>query len=57
MVVTLNEKEQVVEMYFIHSMSYGKYLELAHGGRYKIVWPTTLETAQKLWRSLRGMFR
>lgn len=31
-------------MHFIHSVEYGVYLELAHGGKYAILYPTLLAT-------------
>lgn len=42
-------------MFFIHTVEYGKYLELARGGAYKVVWPTLLNMIPILRRRLKGL--
>ena len=49
------ERSDAIEMYFIHSVEYGIYLELAHGGNYAIVYPTMLDTVPLLRNALRGV--
>ena len=43
------------EMFFIHSVEYGKFLELANGGKYAIVWPTLTHTIPKVRSALKGL--
>lgn len=43
------------EMFFIHSVEYGKFLELANGGKYAIVWPTLTQTVPKVRSALKGL--
>lgn len=49
------EKPDAIEMYFIHSVEYGIYLELSRGGKYAIVYPTMLDTVPLLRNALRGL--
>lgn len=32
--------ETIIDVYISHGVDYGKWLELAHAGRYAILWPT-----------------
>jgi len=49
---TVDKHGNVITVVLAHSMEYGVYLELAHGGKYAILWPTVIETAPKLMREL-----
>lgn len=51
--------ERTVEIYLSHgsTIEYGKWLELAHGGRYAIIWPTIYRHLPELKRLLDGIFR
>ena len=44
-----------VVIYFIHSVEYGVFLELARAGRLAIVWPTTLQISGQVGAALRRM--
>lgn len=32
--------QTIVDIYITHRMSYGIYLEVAHAGRFSVIWPT-----------------
>ncbi|MCL4295682.1 MAG: hypothetical protein KJ077_08140 [Anaerolineae bacterium] len=51
--------ERTVEIYLSHGSTvfYGKFLELAHGGKYAIIWPTIEKYLPELKRLLDGIFR
>ncbi len=41
-----------VTIYLCHSVDYGVYLELAHGGRLEIIWPTILLAIERIRKDL-----
>lgn len=49
----------IVELYLSHGSTifYGKFLELANGGRYAIIWPTIEKYLPELRRLLDGIFK
>jgi len=49
--------ERVVKIYLAHTMEYGVYLELAHGEKYAIIWPTIERHLPELKRLLDGIFK
>ena len=48
--------QYVVEVYLVHSMDYGKWLELSRGGKYAVIWPTIQQHAPQIKRILDGVF-
>lgn len=44
-------------VHLVHGVSYGKYLELAHGSRLAIIQPTAGTAAAALMRQLRNRWR
>ena len=42
-------------MWFVHTVDYGKYLELARGGTYQIVWPTVLAWLPRVRKVLKDL--
>ncbi len=49
--------EKVVIIYLAHTVAYGVFLELAHGERYAIIWPTIEKYLPELKRLLDNIFR
>ena len=49
--------KDIVALYLSHSMTYGKWLELAHAGRYKIIMPTMEAHYNELMQMLKGIFK
>ena len=49
--------KDVVGLYLSHSMSYGKFLELAHAGAYRIVMPTCESHYPELMQMLKAIFK
>jgi hypothetical protein len=51
--------EQIVTIYLSHghTVFYGKFLELAHGGKYAIIMPTIEKNLPELKRLLDSLFR
>lgn len=51
--------ERTVEIYLSHgsTIEYGKWLELAHGGRYAIIWKAIEKHLPELRRLLDGIFK
>jgi hypothetical protein len=43
-----------IAVYFIHSVEYGVYLELARGGTYQIIRPVMRETGERIKKRLPG---
>jgi len=41
-----------VVIYLCHSMEYGIYLELAHGGQFEVIWPTILLALERIRKDL-----
>lgn len=50
---------EVVVLYLSHghTIEYGKFLELAHGGKYAIIMPTIQKIMPQIVRDLKGIFR
>jgi hypothetical protein len=46
-----------VELYLSHGVDYGKWLELANGGRYAIVGPTVSRAGIQIMNDLKGKMR
>lgn len=44
-----------VALYLSHGVSYGKWLELAHGGRWAIVGPTVMRSGPVIMRGMAGL--
>lgn len=53
--VAVREGDKIV-LYFVHSVAYGLFLELANGGKYQIVWVTMVENANQLMSQLRSSY-
>ncbi len=53
--VVVTEQKPTITMTFVHSVEYGKHLELSHGGKYAVVYPTLLDTVPILRNELRGV--
>ena len=54
------EVQMVVDTVVItlaHGMSYGRFLELAHGGQYAVIGPALDEFAPKLWDDIKQLLR
>lgn len=49
--------ETIVDIYISHGMDYGKWLELAHAGRYAILWPTIQAHMPVITGMLEEVFR
>lgn len=49
--------EDVIAIYLIHGMDYGKWLELCNGGKYKIVMPTLEAHYNRVMTMLRSVLR
>jgi len=47
--------EEVVVIYLVHGMDYGKWLELANGGKYKIIMPTLEAHYNRVMAMLRSV--
>lgn len=46
-----------LEIVMSHGMSYGVYLELAHGGRWAIIGPAIDHFAPRIWNDVLALFR
>ncbi len=46
-----------VKIFLAHTMDYGLWLEVAHGGKYKIIWPTIAANLKPLLADLKAIFR
>jgi hypothetical protein len=57
--VTREAAGNLVVLYLSHGSTiyYGKFLELAHGGRYAIIMPVIERNLPELERMLKGLFR
>lgn len=44
-----------VALYLSHGVSYGKWLELAHGGRWAIVGPTVMRSGPAIMHGMAGL--
>jgi hypothetical protein len=40
-----------------HTMPYGVYLELANGGKYRVIWPATLRAGRRVMTGIRMLMR
>lgn len=49
--------KDVVALYLSHSMTYGKWLELAHAGKYAIIMKTMEAHYNELAQMLKGIFK
>lgn len=55
---TINDfARKVVEIYLIHSVAYGVFLELCHAGRYAIIAPVIERNLQKIKRMLDDLLK
>jgi len=52
--VATREGKNIV-IYFVHSLDYGRWLELKNAGRFAIVWPVTLEMGPQLLSMLQRL--
>jgi hypothetical protein len=48
--------KEEVKMFFVHGMDYGKFLELCHFGKYRIIVPVWTSTKNRLFGKLKEMF-
>lgn len=55
LVVAVEETAEGVVMWFIHSVEYGKYLELKNAGSYAIIVPTMYKTIPEIQAALAGL--
>lgn len=47
---------ELVHLYLVHTMFYGKFLELRHGGRYAIIMPTIERNIPVIEKMLKDIF-
>lgn len=52
---TVETTGRATTLYLTHGVEYGKWLELAHGGRWAIVGPTTMSAGPRVMNSLSGL--
>ncbi len=48
--------KDTVELYLAHGVDYGIYLEVAHAGKYAIIYPTLQAHLQDIANMLKGIF-
>lgn len=54
MAVAVQRKDHI-SIYFVHSVYYGKWLELANAGKYQIVYVTMVQNAAEFMRRLKRL--
>lgn len=51
----VEQDERRIDLVFSHGVPYGKWLELAHGGRWAIVGPTIMKSGPRLMQGMTGL--
>ncbi len=46
----------MVQLYIVHGMDYGKWLEIKYAGRYAILWPTIMANAPAINEMIHQVF-
>lgn len=54
---TRKAARDIVEIYLVHSMWYGKFLELARGGKYAVIMPTISANVPEISSALKRLLR